>query len=117
MALSCRCPLPVPFLAGHHCDHTQSPRGPGEQPFCPSDQLGRETKPPQNSQLAVGQANPCSAGGVSCFLLQVPSDLLIPPPTASAHWLPGWRICPGIPCLEEKTEGHSPRWPGQGQVH
>lgn len=110
-------PPPSPFLQVTTVTTPKVPGGPGEQSFCPSDQLGKETKA-TSAQSAGSGTGPgaCSAGGVSYFLLQVPSDLPTPPPTASVCWLPGWRIYPEIPCLEEKTEGLSPCWPGQGQA-
>ena len=102
MALSCRCPpLPSPFLQVTTVTTPKVPGGPGEQSFCPSDQLGKETKPPQHSQLAVGLGQvPVQQEGflVSCckFLLTCPSHLPLPLPVGclargSAQTSPAWR--------------------------
>lgn len=102
MALSCRCPpLPSPFLQVTTVTTPKVPGGPGEQSFCPSDQLGKETKPPQHSQLAVGLGQvPVQQEGflVSCckFLLTCPSHLPLPLPVGclargSAQKSPAWR--------------------------
>lgn len=42
------------------------------------------------------------------FLRQVPCDLRTRTPTASAHWRPGWRICPAVPSPKDKKKGAFP---------